>query len=136
MVRIDKNTSYLAGEFLVAGELSRRGYPVAITMGRAKSVDIYADTAQGKIAVDTKALRNKTDWPIKKDAINKDQFYIFVFLQTEKGINENKSPEYFVAKGEELLSKIETWKTRQGIRYSSLKNSKDFENRWGKLPPP
>ena len=132
---IDRNTSHLAGEFLVAGELARRGYPVSITMGRAKSVDIYAGT-QGEIIVDAKALRSKSDWPMKKDAINKDQFYIFVFLQTGKGINENKSPEYFVAKGEELLSKIETWKTRQGIRYSSLKNSKDFENRWGKLPPP
>ena len=29
----DKNTSALAGEFLVAGELSRRGYLVSITMG-------------------------------------------------------------------------------------------------------
>ena len=27
-----KNTTILAGEFLVAGELSRRGYPVSITM--------------------------------------------------------------------------------------------------------
>jgi hypothetical protein len=32
----DKNTSYLAGELLVAGELARRGYSVAVTMGRAK----------------------------------------------------------------------------------------------------
>jgi len=135
-MRVDKNTSYLAGESLVAGELSRRGYPVSITMGRAKSVDIYADTAQGKIAVDTKPLQNKTDWPIRKDAINKDQLYRFVFLQTKKGINENKSPECFVANGEELLSRMETWKTRQGIKYSSLKNGKDFENGWGELPPP
>jgi len=36
-----KNTTHLAGEFLVAGELARRGYPVSITFGNAKSVDIY-----------------------------------------------------------------------------------------------
>ena len=40
---IQKNTTHLAGEFLVAGELSRRGYPVSITMGNAKSVDIYVE---------------------------------------------------------------------------------------------
>ncbi len=52
---IDKNTTHLAGEFLVAGELSRRGYPVAITFGNAKSVDIYATTQQGEIKIDAKA---------------------------------------------------------------------------------
>jgi hypothetical protein len=38
----DKNNSALAGEFLVAGELSRRGYSVSITMGKAKAIDIFA----------------------------------------------------------------------------------------------
>ncbi len=131
---VDKNTSHLAGEFLVAGELSRRGYPVSITMGRAKSVDIYAGT-QGGIIVDAKALRSKSDWPITKDGINKDQFYIFVFLRTQKESKENKYTEYFVAKGEELLPMIETWGTMQVIKYSSL-NNKDFKDRWDKLPPP
>ena len=37
------NTAHLAGEYLVAGELSRRGYPIAITMGNTKAVDIYAE---------------------------------------------------------------------------------------------
>jgi len=46
-INIDKNTSHLAGEFLVAGELSRRGYPVSITMGNAKSIDILADSEKG-----------------------------------------------------------------------------------------
>ena len=54
---VQKNTTHLAGEFLVAGELSRRGYPVSITMGNAKSVDIYADTTAGVVRVDAKAGR-------------------------------------------------------------------------------
>ena len=131
---IDKNTSYLAGEFLVAGELARRGYPVSITMGRAKSVDILAG-AQGEIAIDAKALRSKSDWPITKDSVRKKNFYIFVFLQTRRGIDRNNPPEYFIAKGEELLPMIETWGTMQGIKYSSLNND-DFKDRWDKLPPP
>lgn len=55
----EKNTSHLAGEFLVAGELARRGYPVSITMGNAKSVDIYADSKAGPIKIDAKAGRAK-----------------------------------------------------------------------------
>jgi len=136
MVVIDRNTSHLAGEFLVAGELSRRGYPVSITMGNAKSVDIYAGTRGEVVKVDAKAGRSKGNWPITKDSIEEDTFYIFVFLQAKRGINRNLAPEYFVAKGEELLpSKIETWGTRQGVKYSSL-NNKDFKDRWDKLPLP
>ncbi len=132
---IDRNTSHLAGEFLVAGELARRGYSVSITMGNAKSVDIYAGTRETIIEVDAKALRGKSDWPITKESINKKEFYIFVFLQTKREINRNNPPEYFVAKGEELLPMIETWGTMQGIKYSSL-DTKDFKDRWDKLPPP
>ena len=130
---IDRNTSYLAGEFLVAGELARRGYPVSITMGRAKSIDIFAGT-RGEIAVDAKASRYKTDWPIRKEVINKDQFYIFVFLGTKKHVEENKPPEYFVAKGAEILPIIKTWGEMQGVKYADL-NNKDFKDRWDKLAP-
>ncbi len=78
-----KNTSHLAGEFLVAGELSRRGYPVSITMGNAKSVDIYADSKKGVIRIDAKAGRAKGNWPIKENSVKEDSWYIFVHLQTE-----------------------------------------------------
>jgi len=77
-----KNTSHLAGEFLVAGELSRRGYPVSITMGNAKSVDIYAGTQQGVIEVDAKAGRGKGNWPIGISSVKEGVYYIFVYLQT------------------------------------------------------
>ena len=60
----NKNTTHLSGEFLVAGELSRRGYPVSITMGNAKSVDIYAESSAGVLKIDAKAGRAKGNWPI------------------------------------------------------------------------
>lgn len=132
-----KNTSHLAGEFLVAGELSRRGYPLSITMGNAKSVDIYADSKKGVIKIDAKAGRSKGNWPIKEDSVKGDIWYIFVYLQTENRIKENKPPEYFVVSGKEILSRdlIDKWETRQGIRYSTL-NTNKYRERWNKLPPP
>lgn len=132
-----KNTSHLAGEFLVAGELSRRGYPVSITMGNAKSVDIYAGTQQGVVEVDAKAGRGKGNWPIGMSSIKEGVYYIFVYLQTENKIKKNIAPEYFVVTGREILSEslITTWNDRQGITYSTL-NTEDFKERWDKLPLP
>ena len=134
---VSKNTSHLAGEFLVAGELSRRGYPVSITFGNAKSVDIYVDARERTIKVDAKAGRGKGNWPIKKSSVEEDVYYIFVYLQTPNKIKENVAPEYFVVSGKEILSKnlIRTWKTRQGVTYSTL-NTTDYKERWDKLPQP
>lgn len=134
---IDKYTSHLAGEFLVAGELARRGYPIAITMGNAKSVDIYAGAGECIIKVDAKAGRGKGNWPIAKSSINEHVYYIFVYLQDKNRIRNNIAPEYFVVSGKEIISKnlVETWQTRQGIRYSTL-NTNNYKEKWDKLPPP
>ncbi len=132
-----KNTTHLAGEFLVAGELSRRGYPVSITMGNAKSVDIYAESEKRVIKIDAKAGRAKGNWPIAENSVKKDVWYIFVHLRTDKQIKDNMPPEYFVVSGREILSKnlIASWKTRQGIRYSTL-NTNKYRERWDRLPLP
>ncbi len=135
----DKNTSGLAGEFLVAGELSRRGYPVSVTMGNAKSVDICAETQGGKwtTRVDAKAIKTKTSWPIREDAIKDDLYYIFVHLQTEHGIKKDLPPEYFIVRGDEIKSKkpIRPWRSMPGIPFSAL-NTDDYKSRWDKLPQP
>ena len=91
-----KNTTHLAGEFLVAGELARRGYPVSITMGNAKSVNIYAESARGVLKIDAKAGRAKGNWPINKENVQPDFFYIFVHLQSDKQIENNLPPEYYI----------------------------------------
>ena len=132
-----KNTTHLAGEFLVAGELSRRGYPVSITMGNAKSVDIYAESSGGVIKIDAKAGRAKGNWPITKNNVQADVFYIFVHLQTEKQIESNLPPEYFIVSGAEIISErlIKSWGTRQGVKYQDLNNETYREN-WDKLPRP
>jgi len=134
---IDKNTSHLAGEFLVAGELSRRGYPVSITFGNAKSVDIYATSKKGPLQIDAKAGRTKGNWPIAKESVNQNLYYVFVYLQNEKQIEKNIPPEYFIVSGKEIISKklIKTWNTRQGIPYSDLNND-SYKERWDRLPPP
>lgn len=135
---ISKNTTHLAGEFLVAGELARRGYPVSITMGNAKSVDIYVETQEGVKKVDAKAGRGKSNFPIGKTThIERDVYYIFIYLQDRDKIEENIAPEYFILSGKHIVSEnlVRDWKGgRRGIMYSDLK--RDFEGTWSLLPPP
>ena len=137
----DSNTAALAGEFLVAGELSRRGYLVSITMGNAKAIDILACTRDRKttIKIDVKASRYKTSWPIGH--IKEDLYYIFVYLQdknkltNERGKGTNTPPEYFIVRGEDIVKKklLCLWKNMSGIKYSSLHQ---YKERWNILPQP
>lgn len=138
MEMVSRNITHLAGEFLVAGELARRGYPVSITMGNAKSVDIYVGTREGVKKVDAKAGRGKTNFPIGKTThIEQDVYYIFVYLQTASKIKENVAPEYFVISGDQILSQnlVRNWSGgRRGITYGDLKHN--YEEKWSLLPPP
>lgn len=131
------NTTHLAGEFLVAGELSRRGYPVSITMGNAKSVDIYVETRSRIVKVDAKASRHRTSWPIKEPSVGKDVIYIFVSLGSEEEIIDNYAPIYFIVAGDEIIKKrlIRDWKSIPGIPYQTL-NVDEYKETWDKLPPP
>jgi hypothetical protein len=132
--KFDRNTSHLAGEFLVAGELARRGFPVSLTFGNAKAVDIYVDISKkGIIKVNAKAGRSKGNWPITAGSVEDELYYIFVFLQTKRNFDK-KQPEYFIVAGDEINGKrlIEKWKSREGIRYKTL-NHIDYKGRWDKL---
>lgn len=129
---MDKNTSHLAGEFLVAGELARRGLSVSITFGNAKSVDIFAETASGKYCIDAKALRGKSNWPISRPQIRDDVIYVFVYLGTESAVAANEAPEYYVVPATALLEDdlISDWGgNRSGVTYQALSTG-NYRDAW------
>ena len=100
-VALEQEISMVSTEF--AGELSKRGYPISITMGNAKSVDIYAESSAGVLKIDAKAGRAKGNWPIAKNTVKEDVHYVFVHLQTDKMIKNNVNPEYSVVSGKKIL---------------------------------
>jgi hypothetical protein len=55
----ESNSSHLAGEFFVAAELSKRGYCIALTMGNAKAIDIFAERDRHSVNIQVKAIRHK-----------------------------------------------------------------------------
>jgi len=88
--------SGVAGEYFVAGELSRRGYVASITLRNTRGIDILASNSD---ATKTVGIQVKThqgtgkDWIVSKTAEGdsaENLFYVFVRL------NALSEPTYFV----------------------------------------
>lgn len=98
-----------------------------------KSVDIFAQATKKVYRIDAKAVRAKTNWPLNKASIDKDTVYVFVYLGSEKTIDKNEPPEYFVVPGSALVRNglIESWNGgRSGVTYKTLSQSQ-YKNNWG-----
>lgn len=72
----------MAGEFLAAGQLFKRGYLVSITMGNAKAVDLFvSNPTTGKtFKVQVKTLRQKNCFPVRRECLDPDSIYVFIIL--------------------------------------------------------
>ncbi len=130
MAEISPNNTGLSGEYFVAAELYRRGWSVGMTIGNAKSVDLFAEKSDKRIAIQVKAIykRKNVGWPIMKDKVRTDCFYIFVNLNADK----MEHPDYFICTSKEAKSKVKQYETRGIIELTTL-NTKDFKNNWKKL---
>ena len=100
MIGTDKlNTvlSGVAGEYFVAGELSRQGYLASITLRNSKGVDILCsnENATKSIGIQVKTNRGSgRNWLMSQKAENyyaDNLFYVFVNLNDGK-----KEPDYFI----------------------------------------
>jgi hypothetical protein len=134
--KADRNSSHLAGEYFVAAELYRRGYSVAITLGNAKAIDMFAEKGARTVNIQVKAIRDKKSigWPIMKDRIEDGVVYIFVCLNAP-----GLPPDYFVCWADEARDKTAQYVTRGIIDLRKLKDP-EYQERWDKvetalLPP-
>ncbi len=125
----DRNCTHLAGEYFVAAELYRRGYSVAITLGNAKSIDLFAERDARSVNVQVKAIRNKKSvgWPIMKDKVVDDVLYVFVCLN-----DPGTQPEYFICTPKEARAKIAQYATRGIIALNTLRDDQ-YRERWDKV---
>ncbi|MEW6518678.1 MAG: hypothetical protein AB1461_04630 [Thermodesulfobacteriota bacterium] len=87
----------VAGEYFVAGELSKRGYIASITLRNTKGIDILASSADATktVGIQVKTRQGKgRDWVLSEkaeDYHSSELFYVFVNL---RGLEER--PEFFV----------------------------------------
>jgi hypothetical protein len=114
----------LAGEYLVAGELLRRGVMAAVTYGNAKQADVVAFHAGRSTLVEVKST-SEPKWVLGGE-LPKAQanLWALVFLP----LDASKSPEYFILTGAELrellLPEYDSYMTRYRNKYG-----KDYSGR-------
>lgn len=130
MAEIQRNSTGLSGEYFVAAELLRRGFSVGITMGNAKAIDILAEKDDKQFIIQVKAIykRKNIGWPIMKDKINLNHYYIFVSLNAD----QMAVPDFYIATGNEAYDKCKQYATRGIIDLSTLHNPQFLSN-WDKL---
>jgi hypothetical protein len=125
----DRNSTHLAGEYFVAAELYKRGYSVAITLGNAKAIDLFAEKDTRTVNVQVKAIRDRKSvgWPIMRGSVIDEVIYVFICVDAP-----GKAPEYFICTSDEARAKVKQYATRGIVDITSLRGDQ-FENRWDKI---
>ncbi|MBL0143838.1 MAG: hypothetical protein IPP91_17475 [Betaproteobacteria bacterium] len=93
-----KHAIGLAGEFLVAGELLRRGIMAAVTYGNAKKADVIAVNGAKAAPIEVKST-SQSKW-VLGGVLPADNSNIWVLVYLP--LDESASPEYFVLTSAEL----------------------------------
>lgn len=93
-----KHSIGMAGEFLVAGELLRRGVMAAVTYGHAKKADVLVVHDGRAVTLEVKTT-SELKW-VLGGVVPEDSghLWVLVYLPPDPSL----SPEYFVLKGSEL----------------------------------
>ncbi len=125
----DRNSTHLAGEYFVAAELYRRGYSVAMTLGNAKAIDLFAERDARTVNVQVKAIRNKKSigWPIMQKAIKDNIIYVLICLNDSQA-----PPDYFICTSGEARDCTKQYSTRGIIDLARVRDGK-YRDRWDKI---
>jgi hypothetical protein len=131
---VEKYTSQWAAQFLIAGELSRQGYKVAMLMGNAPRTDLLVESLGGKpFRVQCKGQKGKNFWLIKEHGEEIDLYYVLVLVPREV----EKKPRYFIMSSKEVMTEIRSWMNQHKADKMTGFNwgrALEHEERWDKLP--
>lgn len=130
----------VAGEYFVAGELSRRGYIASITLRNSRGVDILASNQEATKQVGIQVKTNHHDrpeWLLNEKAESyfaENLFYVFVSLKGDR-----LRPAYYVVPSKVVAEYVETthseWLAAPGKKGqlhndSALRKFKDLTGRY------
>lgn len=128
--RADAQKSGLAGELFVAAELLKRDLQVSLTLGNAKSIDLFAINEKGTpFTIQVKTLRARNYFLIDLERVEDACYYVFVVLNKRE-----VPPDYYIVPGCDLRrdpKKFGKWfadyKKMPGIHPKSLT---EYRNNW------
>jgi hypothetical protein len=111
----------MAGEFLVAGELLRRGIMAAVTYGNAKKADVVA-FHEGRSALLEVKSTSEAKWVLGGTLPQESaSLWVLVFLPPDVG----QAPQYFVLTSAELRNAVAPRHESYRARYLA-KHGRDY----------
>jgi hypothetical protein len=131
-------------QFAVASELCKRGYEVAFTMGNHPMVDlIVISPKKTHLVVDVKGLYRRNPWPVRRQALRDNLFYVFAFVP-DNGPNQFFILTYDQA-NEGIKTEFEKTKERKETKGLTIKEAGyffcvewdfavQFKDKWDALP--
>ena len=130
-------TTNLAAEFFVASQLFRLGHTVTITLGNTKQVDLVVTHVDGRtVTIDTKGLKNTTNWPLTPKLIRDTHFYVLVSFRNRFS-SLAQAPDVFVIPSTELHTVLEPWSNHPHVTcvdYYTVRKAA-FKDAWHLLFP-
>lgn len=138
-IKLETTLVGVAGEYLVAGELSLRGFLAAITLRNSRGVDIIASSADGSRSASIQVKTNSTgqsSWLLNNKSetyLDDNHYYVFVSLK-EIGVR----PDFYVVPSRAVAGYVkrthEEWLSRPKRDGTPRRNSnmRKFSDREGK----
>lgn len=130
---LHKTNTGIACEFLAAGELTRRGYNVTLTLGNTKAIDLLIEKDGKLIPVQVKGMQRKSSicWNINLAKIQAHSLmYILVNLNADK---LEEYPEYFILTEQEVKQYFKPTNSGRDYLDYNLAKRLNFQNRWEKF---
>ena len=100
----------MAGEFAVMEKLFRLGHQASLTLGNAKTVDIFTKSPSGKIyQVSVKAIRGGGKWGVGITDYSPEVSLIFVLLHYAAFDNLQTHPGVWVVPARDVMRLRRPW---------------------------
>ena|SRR5712692_1721321 len=140
--QVKRTTTQWAAQFLIAAELTRRGYTVSFTMGNhTPYADLQVGAPSGKqFWVDSKGLASKSAWLLRPKVDRLELYYVLVYLAPLANRPNVRQPDrFFILKQKEANELISDYAKRHpgdkgtipGFGFNDPQSSEDA---WHKLP--
>jgi hypothetical protein len=128
-----------AAQFFAAGELSRRDYRVALTLGNAAEADLVVRSPDGALfEVDVKGLSGQNFWLIRERDPREGLYFVLVYVPPA-----GSSPRFFVASSAAVMADVRALMEQDGAKGLTEKPTgtgirwrmaEKYEDRWDCLP--
>jgi|SRR6185312_11851037 len=129
---LHKTNTGIASEFLVAGELARRGYNVTLTMGNTKAIDLLIEKDGKLIPIQVKGIQRKRSicWNI---SLSKIQDHSITYVLVNLNSDSLEQPEYFILTETEVKEHFKPTKSGRDYLDYNFAKKLDIQDKWNKI---